>query len=135
MRVKSVRPYALHKMTPPFSLEHSGHAMNGYTKIPPAMHSSLRQTYHLGGIADWWTNMTTGKLSTDQRVDAIDQCAADNYRAGGGRITMAEARQACAKDINAVVGINDREADHAHSMTALYVAGVFLAGLWIVTRR
>jgi hypothetical protein len=84
---------------------------------------------------DWLYNAATSKLSPDQVSGKIDDCAASNYRAGGGRISADEARSACAKDITAVVGINNREADGANLKTALVVGGFLLAGLFVMTRR
>ncbi len=82
--------------------------------------------------ADWLYNAATGNLSPDQVTEKVSQCAADNYRAGGGRISMDEAKAQCGKDIRAVDDMNRQENPH----TAMFVVGgLFLAGLFLVTRR
>ncbi|PSH05146.1 MAG: hypothetical protein CXZ00_03035 [Acidobacteria bacterium] len=84
------------------------------------------------GFTDWMYNASTGKLTDSQVNGKISECAASNYRAGGGRITMDEARAQCDADIRAVRKLNDRDADNH---TLLIVGGLFLAGLLMVTRR
>lgn len=145
-RVKSSTPFAMHHMNTPFSLQNSGHALHGVKIAQPATYSLQPRPYRLHGIAlspalvpdwapDWVYNAATSELRPSQVGGKVSDCAASNYRAGGGRITMDEARAACEKDINAVIGINNREADSANLKTAALVCGVLLTGLYLVTRR
>jgi hypothetical protein len=84
----------------------------------------------------------TGKLAASERMTVMNECAASNYRAGGGRITMDQARSQCAGDINAILRINDAEADAAqpwNPKTQIWpwlVGGALLfGGLYLIERR
>lgn len=93
----------------------------------------------LDWIADKWDNAWTGMLTPDQKSDAIDQCAADNFRAGGGRITFEQARAQCAAPMQQVMAMNDQDAMAANhsrmSLALLLAAGVTVTGIVIVSGR
>jgi hypothetical protein len=86
-------------------------------------------------VTDFLYNAATGNLSEDQVGKAVSSCAVDNYRAGGGRITMAEAQAQCESDIRAVNKLNIADADHSNMGKALLFGGLCLGALFVIVRR
>jgi hypothetical protein len=89
-----------------------------------------------GWAPDWAYNAATAKLASGQVASAVEQCAGDTFRAGGGRITMEQAWAQCAGDTGAIVAINNRNVDLEMAPVKVLLVGAFLVGaLYMMERR
>ena len=85
-------------------------------------------------------NLTSGVVTVDQREYAIAQCAADNQKASGGRLTLEQARAQCAKDMNASYRQTDadRERERAGAKRDVWLwaglGGTLLFAVWMSRR-
>jgi hypothetical protein len=87
-------------------------------------------------------NITSAQLSEQQRADAIERCAAENFKINKNRFTLDQERARCGGTIRAVLVPNDKEGAAQNPLSPdnsklilFAAAGIGLLALFLKARK